>query len=499
MKKMMKKLIAMAAALVMIVTLLPAVGAKAETIITENEATLVIDKHDSQGNSLAGAKFNIYKVAGIGEVSSTQLSYTVEEAFKDVIDNEQIQKLGSLSTSDLEALAEKCAAVENLPTAIEYTSTKPAHGISILDNEEQGFGLYLVVEESAPTGYVPGAPFFVHIPQTVTTEDGSKWEYGVRVTPKNGSTVLDKTVTVNGKDVSAANVKNGDTISYKVEGYLPYLTQQELAEDTIEITIKDTLSNGLNFKKDGENILDLVLTINDEQLTAEDDYTLSVAEDGKSFTITINDKAFITQNNGESVLITYDAYVTDASYMTPATNKAEIIFDEKTESESTIPEVYTYAIEVDKIASDTEKALEGVEFELYDNEDCTGEPIAVGTTDNNGIVQFDGLEVTEGGKNYWLKETKTVNGYTLLSKAIKITLIPEYEGDVPTGVLTYKIDDGKEIETGKTPRLAVVDITNNKGFSLPETGGMGTYLFTIGGIVIMAGAAFALIAMKKRA
>ena len=43
------------------------------------------------------------------------------------------------------------------------------------------------------------------------------------------------------------------------------------------------------------------------------------------------------------------------------------------------------------------------------------------------------------------------------------------------------------------------EVENQKGFSLPETGGMGTYLFTIGGIVIMAGAAFALIAMKKRA
>ena len=42
-------------------------------------------------------------------------------------------------------------------------------------------------------------------------------------------------------------------------------------------------------------------------------------------------------------------------------------------------------------------------------------------------------------------------------------------------------------------------VINNKGFTLPSTGGMGTYLFTIGGIVIMAGAAFALIAMKKRA
>lgn len=498
MKKMMKKLIAMAVALVMIVTLLPAVGAKAESIITENEATLVIDKHDSQGNSLAGAKFMIYKVAGIDEATATQLSYEVEKQFEGKITNEEIQKMGALPANELEKLAESLVS-DTLTGGIEYTSTKPAHGISILNNEEQGFGLYLVVEKSAPTGYAPGAPFFVHIPQTVTTEDGSKWEYGVRVTPKNGSTVLDKTVTVNGQDVSAANVKNGDTISYKVEGYLPYLTQQELAEETVVLTIKDTLSNGLNFKKDGENILDLVLTINDEQLTVGEDYTLSVAEDGKSFTITINNKEFITENNGESVLITYDAYVTNASYMTPATNKAEIIFDEKTESESTIPEVYTYAIEVNKIASDTEKALEGVEFELYDNETCEGEPIAIGTTNNNGIIQFDGLEVTAGGKDYWLKETKTVDGYTLLSKAIKITLIPEYEGNVPTGVLTYKIDDGDEIETGKTPRLAVVDITNNKGFSLPETGGMGTYLFTIGGIVIMAGAAFALIAMKKRA
>ena len=41
-------------------------------------------------------------------------------------------------------------------------------------------------------------------------------------------------------------------------------------------------------------------------------------------------------------------------------------------------------------------------------------------------------------------------------------------------------------------------VTNNKGFNLPSTGGMGTYIFTIAGLVIMAGAAFLLIASKKR-
>ncbi len=497
MKKMMKKLIAMAAALVMIVTLLPAVGVKAESIITNDQATLMIDKHDSQGNSLAGAKFNIYKVAGIDEASSTQLSYTVEEAFKDVINNEQIQNLGSLSTSDLEALAETCAAVEDLPTGIEYTSTKPAHGISILKKD---FGLYLVVEESAPTGYAPGAPFFVHVPQTVTTENGSRWEYGVRVTPKNGSTVLDKTLIVNGEETSATNVKNGDTITYKVEGYLPYLTQQELAEDTIEITIKDTLSDGLSFKNAEEvDIHNLQLTIDGKAPVNGVDYNVNVSEDGSTLTITLNNEDFIRNNNGEDVSLTYNAYVKNVSYMTPETNKAEIIFDEKTESESNIPEVYTYAIGILKTASDTGDALQGVEFELYEDEKCE-KLVTKGTTGADGTICFDGLAVSKEGKDYWLKETKTVNGYTLLSKPIKITLLPQYEGETPTGILVYKINDGEDQPTTSVnPRLAFTEITNNKGFSLPETGGMGTYLFTIGGIVIMAGAAFALIAMKKRA
>ena len=47
-------------------------------------------------------------------------------------------------------------------------------------------------------------------------------------------------------------------------------------------------------------------------------------------------------------------------------------------------------------------------------------------------------------------------------------------------------------------RVISLDITNNKGFNLPATGGMGTYLFTIGGLVIMAGAALLLIASRKK-
>ena len=59
------------------------------------------------------------------------------------------------------------------------------------------------------------------------------------------------------------------------------------------------------------------------------------------------------------------------------------------------------------------------------------------------------------------------------------------------------MNEGEENNVGEDGVISL-DITNNKGFSLPATGGMGTYLFTIGGLVIMAGAALLLIASKKR-
>ena len=62
MKKMMKKLIAMAAALVMIVTLLPAVGTNAAAFGSQNEGTITIIKNgDTADDFLAGAGFSFYR------------------------------------------------------------------------------------------------------------------------------------------------------------------------------------------------------------------------------------------------------------------------------------------------------------------------------------------------------------------------------------------------------------------------------------------------------
>ena len=82
----------------------------------------------------------------------------------------------------------------------------------------------------------------------------------------------------------------------------------------------------------------------------------------------------------------------------------------------------------------------------------------------------------------------STNGYTV---SIPLNDTQDYD-------FSYSLNN-EEDKTISDDGIITVNVRNNKGFSLPSTGGAGTYLFTIGGIVIMAGAAFALIAMKKRA
>lgn len=492
MKKLMKKLIAMAVALVMIVTLLPAVGVNAEQTITQNSATLTIDKHDSVGNSLEGATFEIYKVATLDLSKTTQVSYTVTSQFDNKITNAEIQALGRLSANELEAKA--TALANGLTGGQTYTSTNPATPITIT---KDNFGLYLVVEKTAPEGYAVGAPFFVDIPRTKTETVGetttSEWNYDVVVTPKNGSTQLTKKIVVNGKEVDADSVKNGDYITYKVSGYLPYLTQQELAQNTIKIEITDTLSGGLIFE---DTTMNMSLKINGTDVTSK--YPAVIGQDKTSFTITITDKSFIKANNGKAIELQYTAKVNNASYLAPAANNASIEVNDKLESDSTIPKVYTYAIKVVKKLGDDLAKENQVKFGLYSDVNCENQVGTAQWTNASGEIVFDGLVAENSGTTYYLKELTTVNGYTLLANPVAITLTPEVIEGEPTGNMTYSID-GTTYDQTKTIRLATANITNNKGFSLPSTGGMGTYLFTIGGIVIMAGAAFALIAMKKRA
>lgn len=526
MKKLLKQLLAVTTAIMMAITLLPAMANAGEnagnteatpspstsTIFNQNSATLKIEKHNSLGQVISGdtdankATFEIYQVAKVDTSKTTQLSYVVQKQFQDYITIAEIQNLGDLqdqSASKLEEKARTLSQIEGL-TAFETYTTGDDDAISI---SKENFGLYLVVEKDAPDGYNLGAPFFVDVPRT--TKNGSAWDYAVVATPKNGSNSLDKKVAVvtkGGTTVAyktAASVETGDILQYTVTGTLPYLTEEELAADDVKITISDTLTGGLAF----DSPFSLVaFNINGNDVKENYNPTLNGSN---NFTITIEankeDKenyetnlAYIKSINGKSITLTYQAKVTNAvTYATAATNKATIKVGDKEKSKSNEPEVYTYAIKLNKKLGDKDAIKEdGVQFGLYTDQTCENRVGAIKTVEN-GSITFDGLVAKEGGTKYYLKEEKTAQGYTLLSKPIEVTLIPEIVSGQPTGNMQYTIDnDTRSPEHG--PRLAETTITNNKGFNLPSTGGMGTYIFTIGGLVVMAGAVLLLVSSKKK-
>lgn len=474
MKKLMKKLIAMAAALVMIVTLLPAVGANAATGNTfpSGNGTITIS---------GGGKYSVYQIATVSQTSTNgvKLEYTATDPF---------------TQGDVNNILAAGDVVDGNPAALQellngYLATKIPTAQKVTDLNNVAYGLYMIVEDEAPEGYLKASPSIVMVPQF--DADANVWNNEVIVTPKHATD--DFTKTVNKDTVSA-----GDEITYTVSGTMPWLKDAEAEAEDAHITITDTLSgNSLSFTQPN-TVVEFKYDPDENGTVPDTDITEYVATvEGKVLTIKIDDEATLKAIRGKKFTLSYKVKVADTITAGTVGNNSASLDSNGGGNPDDTPEipVYSFAIKVTKKGEGTE-LLQGVKFELY-RETGDGSSLSEDdtklydnlTTGTGGVVTTNGLEAG----TYWLKEIETVDGYTLLANPVKIELI---EGE--NGTLSFKVDNAAVASQG-TNNTAEVEITNNKGFSLPETGGMGTYLFTIGGIVIMAGAAFALIAMKKRA
>ena len=101
---------------------------------------------------------------------------------------------------------------------------------------------------------------------------------------------------------------------------------------------------------------------------------------------------------------------------------------------------------------------------------------------SNGQGQFEITGLAEG--TYYLEETKAPKGFGKLTEDVMFTV--DKDSYKANGDINYKKED-----TGTTNDAKQVI---NKNLTIPQTGGMGTVLFTVVGISLMAGA---VIAMKK--
>ena len=177
--------------------------------------------------------------------------------------------------------------------------------------------------------------------------------------------------------------------------------------------------------------------------------------------------------------------------------------------------IYTFKIAVEKVdATDSSTKLEGVTFDLYrklEDTDTTGslDPVKGLTgrfkkvnntalrTDNNGEISVPGL--AKG--TYYLVETKTNDGYNLLKAPVEVNIETSYSLTSTTKTETKggKTTTTTTITNGTTDAgVFITTVKNRKGFTLPTTGGIGTFVFTFAGIAMMAAAVILLITSKKK-
>lgn len=167
--------------------------------------------------------------------------------------------------------------------------------------------------------------------------------------------------------------------------------------------------------------------------------------------------------------------------------------------------VFTYKVVVnkyaDKLPTDGGKKLSGAEFTLTKKLPNNGtKNIAVVKSEDGTSFTFKGLDDGQ----YVLTETKTPDKYNTIAP-IEFTVTAghavEWNGKTRTDVLTSLTGDvtSGEITFTSSDDYAQLstDVVNKSGSLLPETGGIGTTIFYIVGVVLVLGAGVLLVTKKR--
>ena len=149
-----------------------------------------------------------------------------------------------------------------------------------------------------------------------------------------------------------------------------------------------------------------------------------------------------------------------------------------------------YQLKVTKV-NEKGKLLEGAEFTIYEDADCTKEVSKI-VTDSTGVATTSPLEVE---KKYYIKETKAPQGYRIPKDAkgndyvyeiyTKFNDKREYEYYV-NGELHTKDSEDYAIEGTPHERIVNLKVENHTGLQMPETGNHVTLILIVLGLACMA-------------
>ena len=435
-------------------------------------------------------------------------------------------------TSDAQAYIEE--------KGIQPTATIPVSGTGET-TVTLNIGFYIIIETgtSGDSASVASKSMLVPLPYVDVnkTEDNKLfWNFDLTITPKDEPVNVDKSIIEDGEKENVSTNNVGDILTYQVDADIPHYDASTNTQ-MVKYIITDTLRKGLDFYIEGdpENNIDIIVsnfsgetktlkpgTLETHQTTiGEEPYTYysvtdgdyAVSYDGKTMTLVFDYPDIMAYNN---LQLNYQVKINEDAVIGVEGNPNQVDLEYTNNNKTwntSVPEdetkSFVFGLKINKIdpniKEEDKQALQGAEFQLLRD----GTPIATYTFDENGdrvlnsnngltaVTNEDGiaylLGIDEG--TYTLKETKAPNGYILPEDGLELIIDADEDGNATYTLGGKELDTFEDIADGS---VATATIENSKGFNLPRTGGAGTWMFAVGGILIMAGMATAFVKLRKK-
>ena len=332
-----------------------------------------------------------------------------------------------------------------------------------------------------------------------------------------------------------ADFEMGEKAPFKLTGTMP----SNLADfTTYKYGFTDFISKGFSLRE-GFDTTDVKVTVGGTALTPDSVTVSDISDetqgaeykDGKKIEIMFNDlkakakEAGATLTADSVVTVEYSATVNEKAVVGGIgnPNKSLVVYEKDvnggTEGKTPPQEVwaFTYQLDTTKVDSgDATKKLEGAKFVLLNAEKTqsaiidngkveswtVGERGSTITTLTGGAFSIAGLDAG----TYYLKEIEAPSGYNLPEDGAYFKFVISSTVSVDKGTNKGKIEKLTITSgTSTTPRdgdttkgSVAMTIENTSGSTLPGTGGIGTVIFTVVGLLVMAGAAGGFVWRRKQ-
>lgn len=480
--KLIKKIAAMLFAFAMVFSMGTNVKAEGTGKITINPAN-------------AGETYNVYKILTLQSYDKDKGLYSYvkngdkwdefiesakAEGYLTINDDGYVEFVDAKKTEkDYREFAQKALAYAKNNNVTATKTVTPGAGATTATIDKLDLGYYLV-------GSTVGALCSL---DTTNTE--------VTVGDKNEAPTVEKKIA---KDGDTNNLVTNN--SANIGEHVVYQTTINVKPGAKNYVLHDTMDSHLDFDgvlqahlSDGTN-----LTISDGTNLTNGDYVVQRGPADKcTFDISFTDvfynnyRSKIDDGTITKIIFQYCATVKDdAVVKEEMKNTTHLTYgDNNTTTEDSETITKTFGIPVLKYTGLTKTGLADAQFKLYNDKACKDEVKLTKADDHTYRVDpkgnatmvspIDGKFNVNGLKagTYYLKEMAAPKGYNKLAKPITVTI--DNDGEITA-------DDKTTTEVG---------VENKSGTLLPSTGGMGTTLIYLAGIVLVVLSGYVLISKRR--